>query len=200
MALKLIDGPTDLAVSLERVKQHLRVTSTDQDDLIELYIKAATRQIDGPTYRGICLKPQTWDFILDTWPHTGVIDIPLSPLIEVISVGYVDGNSPEPVVAAANYQVDLASTQGRVVPVGSFTWPTLDDAINAVRVRFRAGYEDTDDSPPESTVPENSQLALMLMVGDAFAFRESVVAGGGAVQVPMSVTVENLLHTDRIFR
>lgn len=199
MALQLVEGPSELAVDLDIVKQHLRVEGTDKDALITLYIEAATALIDGDSYYGRALKPQTWDLILDKFPSEG-IRIPLSPLIEIVNVKYLhEETGLETIVDPDDYEVDVSSNPGWVVPLSGVDWPSTMDAINAVRVRFKSGYPDTTDSPPASTIPRNIQLAILYMVGDSFAFRETAVTGTISAPITVTATVKDLLHKERIF-
>ena len=70
--------------------------------------------------------------------------------------------------------------------------PTADD----LRITFRAGYA-TADSPDVEAVPASIKQAIRLMVGDMWAFRETV-ALGQVNEVPSSATVKNLLAPFRI--
>lgn len=152
MALKLITAPTTTPISLAEVRSHMKIDSAAENVRLERLINAVTGLFDGEYgLLGRALVSQTWDLYLDTFPASE-IEIPLPPLISITSVKYDDVSGVEQTVSSANYYVDTVSQPGWIVPVSSFSWPSTLDAINAVRVRFVAGY---------STVPETLKLGLL---------------------------------------
>lgn len=170
MALVLVTPPASAPISLVEAKSHLRVDHSDEDTHIQLLIDAATSYLDGYTgILGRCIVQQTWDLYLDEFPTSeSSIQIPLGPLISVSSVTYTDTNGDPATVDSDNYTVDTVTPPGWVVPDSSFSWPSTLDAINAVKVRFIAGY---------STVPPAIKAAMLLMVADLYENREPVVIG-----------------------
>lgn len=200
MGLKLVTAPTAFPVTLEQAKLHLNVEGDDYDTLIEAFIAAATDVAES--FQGRALLDQTWDYVLDAWPEpvwSGVrrvyeIRIPKPPLIEVTGVFYLDGAGAEQTVDSALYTVDTANEPGRVV-LKSGSWPTLPELANAVRVRFRAGYLDQTVSPSVSNVPKATFAAILIIVGDLYANRESVVIGQAVAKVPWAA--EALLRRHR---
>jgi uncharacterized phiE125 gp8 family phage protein len=199
VGLKLIAAPTTLPLSLTEVKSHLREESTDQDALITIFLKAATQNVDGPDgFLGRALIDQTWDLLLDGFPTSGPIKVPLPPLLQVIGVFYRDAAGVEQEFSAASYVVaDLGDAA--VISLGvSKSWPTTLVAANAVRVRFRAGYVDNGASPPAGEVLFDIKAAILLTVGTLYANRETVVVGQSAVQIPWGA--EQLLRPHRVQR
>jgi uncharacterized phiE125 gp8 family phage protein len=198
VGLKLVTPPTTLPVSLTEAKLHLREQSTDQDDLITVFLKAATQYVDGAEgFLGRALIDQTWDYFLDAFP-AGAIRLPLPPLIEVIGVFYRDAAGAELELAAANYAVADISDAGIVTLAASQSWPATNGAADAVRVRFRAGFVDNGISPPVGEVPFDIRAALLLTIGTLYANRETVVIGQSAVQIPWGA--EQLLRPHRVQR
>jgi len=183
-----------MPVTLAEAKLHLRVDYTDDDTLITMLIDAATSYIDGPNgFLGRALIDQTWDLVLDTFP-TNEIKIPIPPLIEVLSVSYDDPSGLEQAVDPAKYTVDDVNEPGWIVPDG--TWPATFQGINAVRIRFRAGYVDQSFSPPVGEVPGDIKAALLIYLGSLYANREDVITGQAAVALPWGA--DQLLRRKRI--
>lgn len=198
MALILITAPVADPISLTETKAHLRVDNTDEDTLISGLIAAATAHLDGKDgMLGRCLVPQTWELVLDAFPSDG-IEIPLPPLLSITSVTYVDTAGVTQTVSSDDYEVDTANEPGWVMP-GDAGWPSTMDTINAVRVRFRAGYEgDEGASPAGATgVPAAIKLAMKQMIGHWFNSRESVVVGVSAADMPQ--TADMLLASYRMY-
>jgi uncharacterized phiE125 gp8 family phage protein len=194
MALKLITPPASSPITLAEAKAHLNVDYTDDDVLIQTMIDAATAHVDGPVgFLGRAIIDQTWELTLDEFP-TAEIVIPMPPLIEVVSVKYDDSSGTEQTISALDYVVDNASEPARVWY--ATTWPTTFTGINAVRVRFRAGYLDTSVSPAVATVPADIKAAIKLYVGSLYGNRETEMVGASVAPMPWSA--EQLLRRKRI--
>lgn len=196
MALLLITPPTATPVTLAEAKAHLRVDTSDEDVLIQTLIDTATQHIDGKDgWLNRALKPQTYELFYDRFP-CGPLAIPMRPLIEVLNVKYDDEDGFEQTVDPADYEVDLVSDPGWVVPIAGLIWPDTLDAINVVRVRFIAGYPDV--SGDITTVPTPIRHAILMMVADLYEHRESVSPDGLAA-VPIPASVKALLAPYQVF-
>lgn len=191
MGLKLISAPGGQPVTLDQAKLHLNVEGNDYDVLIQAFIEAATDYAES--FQGRTLIDQTWDLYMDAWPDAVLVGsrsvseirIPKPPLIEVVGVFYLDSAGDEQTVNASLYTVDTAGEPGRVV-LKSGSWPTLPELANSVRVRFRAGYLDQTVSPAVASVPKATFAAILIIVADLYANRESVVVGQTVARVPFA--------------
>lgn len=197
MGLILITPPAIEPVTLVEAKAHLRVNFSDDDTLISAFVAASRMNVEG--WLGRALIDQTWDLYLDEFPTDTFkgIQIPLPPLISVTSVKYDDAAGVEQTMDPTGYYVDVASQPGWIVPTGGSgaSWPTPLDAINSVRIRFRAGYM-TSDSPPVGSVPQDIKHGLLLTLGSLYEHRESQVVGTIANKLPLGV--ESLLRRHRV--
>jgi hypothetical protein len=81
--------PDFLAISVDFAKSVLNIVRTDQDALIEHYIKAATAF--GERYRGEHIAPKTLTVTMSGFP-TGAIELVDGPIREVTGVTYLDDN------------------------------------------------------------------------------------------------------------
>lgn len=200
MGLKLITPPATPVLTLAQAKEHLRYVDDDEDALITALVKAATLNVEE--FTGRALVDQTWELVLDSFPTVTIttphreIKLPKPPLIEVTQIEYDDTNGDQIIVPSGDYYVDTTSLPfGWVVPQGDLSWPATIDAINTVRVRFRAGYLSTT-SPPVAAVPEDICAGVKLMLGSMFEHREIQVIGSIATRLPWGV--ENLLRPHRV--
>lgn len=194
MAVKLITAAESRPVTVAEAKAHLRVDFSEDDTLIDACIRAATDEAEK--FTGRALMGQVFDLYLDEFPDTNEIKIPNPPLIEVIGLFYRDNAGDEAEWAAANYAVDSASEPARIVPAYGHSWPTPREIVNAVRVRFRAGFVNEDVSPVTGEVPYAIKAAILLIIGTLYAHRETVVIGMGANLLPWSA--EQLLRRYRV--
>lgn len=89
MGLVLVTAPALEPLERSDVKDHLRITATDEHDLLDAMIVAARRYAeDIGTHRQ--LLTATWRRTLDHFP--AVIELPRPPLQAVTSIKYVDSN------------------------------------------------------------------------------------------------------------
>lgn len=198
MALRLITAPAVQPLTLEEVKEHLRVDYTDADALITAYIEAATSYVQGRNgFTGRALVTQTWELVIDHFPlHE--IKIPLPPLQSVESIKYDASDGLETTLATDQYWVDDVSEPAWIVPITG-GWPTgVLSAINAVRIRFVAGYPATDDSPPDlrGNIPGAIKQAMLLQIGNFHEHREENIVGLTTMKLPFAS--ENLLRPFRV--
>jgi hypothetical protein len=220
VGLKLVSAPANDAVTLVEAKSHLVVEHTEHDSLIGIYISACQGFVDGPNgYLGRALIDQTWDYTLDHFPghnrgwrfgrcrccyndahRERTIEIPLAPLIEVVSVAYIDTAGDEQTLDSALYTVaGVGDPQwpGRVVRLQTGSWPQTAHQPDAVRIRFRAGYLDTTMSPAEDAVPFPIKAAILLHVGDLYKNRETTLDVRAVAQLPWAA--EQLLKPHRLY-
>ncbi len=188
--LKRVVDPASDPVTLDEAKKSLVVDFTDDDELIEAFIAAASEYAEN--FQGRALIDQTLDLFLDAFP-VGSIEIPKPPLIEIVGVFYRDSNGDE--IEFDEFEVDDASEPARIYLLNSGSWPTAASRLNAVRIRFRAGYLNSD-SPPTENVPSSTKAAIKLIVGTLYAQRETIVIGQTVTNVPWSA--EQLLRQKRI--
>jgi uncharacterized phiE125 gp8 family phage protein len=191
--LKLITAPPFEPLTLVAIKEYMRVDHADEDSTIARCFSAAVAYADGPDgFLQRALIDQTWELTLDAFPlHE--IRIPLPPLIEIVNVFYDDAGGVQQILPPAQYSVDNVSEPGWIVPVGS--WPTgVLNAINAVRVRFRAGYIDTQLNVGE--VPQDILQALLVYAVSLYDQRGVALIGESATAAPWSA--EQLLRRRRV--
>lgn len=188
MAIRRVSAPELEPVTLEEAKDHLNVDYDDKDALIESYISAARALIENSCH--IVIAEALFELTYDAFPDEA-IEIPRFPLIAVESVIYDDGDGNAQTLSADAYTVDASGQFGWVVVNDS--WPATLDAINAVRVRFRAGY--AMESGNESNMPPEFKQAILLLVGHFFQNREAV---GDSDQVALPLAVEALISPHRV--
>lgn len=158
MGLTVVTAATGSVVSLETAKAHLRVDldQHDQDAYILTLIEAAVDEIGRLTNRQ--LRTATYDLKLDAFPDW--IELPKPPLASVTSITYIDTAGVTQTLASTKYQVDTTRSRGRILPAVSDVWPsTQADRINAVTVRFVAGYGTLPQSMPPAV-----HLATLLLI------------------------------------
>lgn len=165
-------------VTLARVKQHLRITADSEDDLLRGWIAAARAYLEEHAGR------QTIEAIYEYTlvPKCRRIELPRTPLVQVLSVVAVDGDSGlETLVDPSTYRVDLSGVAtsspatimfdaycppGAIELLTGSIWPT-----GAVRITRVCGY----GTMPEQ-MPSVIQAALYALVGHFYRNRAEVTA------------------------
>lgn len=206
-ALKLITPPPFAPLTLTEIKEYMRVTHPDEDSTIARCFSAALAYADGPDgFLQRALIDQTWQLTLDSFPGTGSstwstwsgggmeIRIPLPPLIQIVNIFYDDPGGIQQILDPGRYSVDNVSEPGWIVPVGN--WPSTFNGINAVRIRFRAGYVDAAQSPNIGAVPDGIIQALLIYAISTYDERGVAVYGERVGTAPWSA--EQLLRRWRV--
>lgn len=142
MPLKLITAPAVEPISLAEAKVQLGITDTDQDAVITRRITEAREWAESYTRRAFVR--QTWDWPIDAWPASSVLDVPLGSLQTVDAISYYDADGALQTIADTEYQVDAYSMVGRIMPEYGKSWPDVRaEKFNPITIRFTAGYTDS---------------------------------------------------------
>jgi uncharacterized phiE125 gp8 family phage protein len=194
MALYLVSPPEDEPIDLATAKRQIRREDVEDDDeLIETsFIPAVSQRCQDATGRQ--LLTATWDLKVDQFPACGWFDVPRPPLLRVVSIAYVDGNGTTQTLVisqlsgsswiagadASRVIVDAPTgprcARGRIEPAYGTFWPATRCQMNAVTVRFMAGY-----GPEGSSVPPRLTLAMLQDLGSMYENREDLIVGQGFV-------------------
>ena len=179
MGLSIVTGPTTEPLTLAEAKAHCRIDISDDDGLLAGYILAARHWIEGQTHRAMVQR--TYDYTIDwCWPTKNCrswIDLPFPPLVSVTSVSYVDTNGATQTLSTSLYTVMTNRPVGAITNAYEQTWPDLRPQVEAITVRFVAGY---------ASVPDDLVQAMKMLVAHWYENRETVVIGQ-ATEVPMAV-------------
>jgi len=167
--------PSVEPVTLAQAKNFLRVSITDDDDLIGFLITAARESCESFCSRSFAVKnyTQTLDsfpYYTDTvlsqmayppsyyslpmysttlWNYSQMIKLFMPPAIEVQGIDYTDPNGVnKTLLQDTDFLLDNVNEPSRIFPMVGQMWPPCLYCPNAVRIRFTAGFGDTTDSDP----------------------------------------------------
>lgn len=162
MALKLITPAAALAVTLAEAKLACRFDPTDLDDDITAMILDATRLTEHEL--GQCVMPQTWELTLDAFPSA--FELTRVPVASITSIKYVDSFGVLTTLDPGAYALDNADAHGLAyaVPAYGTSWPATRDQINAVALRYVAGYADAASVP--SQIKRQIKIFVAMMIED----------------------------------
>lgn len=147
MNIQQLTWPTSTVIDLQKAKDHLRVTTTDEDALILDCIKAATDLVE--TYTNQLFQSRTYVAYMDAVEFSAYnhVKIWLWPITSIDSVKYLDTDGVEQTFSSANYSTDLSDSPARILPTTIAT--VKQNVVNAYRIYFTAGYTNTDQINPE---------------------------------------------------
>ncbi len=165
MSTQVVIQPATEPVSLAEAKAHLRVTSSDEDALISALIVAAREAAEHETGRS--LITQTREKTLDVFPEAIRLDYP--PVQSITSIKFLDENGDEQTLSASSYKLDNASDScpAWIKIATGRAWPSTYPEINAVRVRYVAGWASAAE------VPQSIKQWMLLNIGHWYENREA---------------------------
>lgn len=166
MRLTAVTAPAEELLTLEEVKDQLRIVGDYDDAILQRLMRSARQGLDGRDgILGRALITQTWGLSLERFPAE--IIVPLPPLISVGSITYLDPSGNEQNLDPSAYRVEGIgdADAGRIVPVTA--WPATQANRVAVAVTFTAGYGDRAD------VPEPIRHAALMHVAFLYEQREA---------------------------
>lgn len=135
-------------IHVDRAKLHCSVNDTDRDALFPAWIAAAREQAEARTGRQ--MLHARYALTLPAFPSgllrvgnrwvENVIVLPHVPLVDVVSITYVDDAGVTQTVDPADYVVSSTSEPGFVTPEYDVAWPSTRTQAEAVTVTYNAGY------------------------------------------------------------
>jgi uncharacterized phiE125 gp8 family phage protein len=186
MGLKSISGPEVEPFTIEECRTHLEVQPYEVDsdgvethphDAMIMAMQAQAREF-CEEFTGLSFARKTYELALDAFPAeeievppTGSRE-PATPLVEVLSVKYVDADEVEQTIDPSAYTIDNYQKPAWLFPASSSTWPATGALVNAVKIRFVAGYGPVDTDYPEAeTLPYLAGAGVKRMLAYLYANR-----------------------------
>jgi uncharacterized phiE125 gp8 family phage protein len=164
--LRIITPPTRLAVAVTDAREHLRVETLDEDNLIATYVQAA--QASLALSIGRALVPTAYALDIYTGCAYGMIVLPMPPLklVTAVKTRGTDGNLAA--ISSSLYSVSTSSDgRGLVSLSTSYGWTTSWWPQVSASIEFTAGYD---------TVPASLRAAILLTVGTLYENRSAAAS------------------------
>lgn len=174
--VEILAGATE-PVTLERVKEHLRVDFPDDDDLISAYISAARRTCEDVLYTA--LVPQRRRALFDGFSGRMIF---MGPLIAIESVRYTPAGASAPVDLPVEEYRAVSDVAPYVEPAAPLlAWPQ-----SPVEITYTCGPTE-GVSPLSPTVA----IAILLKVGDMYENRADPIHARSSLS-------DNMLRRERV--
>ena len=180
---KVTSGPAVEPVTLTEAKAQCRVIDTSEDTLITNLIVAARQYAEN--YLNFAVIDQQITAKFADFPDSrGSIDLPMTQLLSVTSVSYVDSTGATQTVSSADYLADTFSNPGVIYLAAGKNWPTsVADQGAVLTVVYQAGL-----ATNAAGVPQAIKQAMLLLIGHWFENREAIVVGTTSAAVQMTTS------------
>ncbi len=167
---------TNLPISLDDAKRHLRVEHNDEDALILALVAVATAELETVLGRTLC--ETTWQASLDAFPQDDALFLPMVPLLTLDALAHYDETGLLTMFDMNAIIVDAVSEPARILPAPGTTWPATQARPNAVLVTYKAGYKlGGSTAEQQAAVPPEAVAWLKLRIGALYTHRESWTVG-----------------------
>jgi uncharacterized phiE125 gp8 family phage protein len=150
---------SELAVSLDEAKNHLRISGSSQDSELELLIEASTEKLERDINRGVISS--TWIQSMYAFPADGApIELKMGMNTAVSTVRYTDTDGNQQTLDSWTY------SQARGCIFNDSTdsaWPEVYSVLgDRVEITFTCGVNDS------GCVPRLMKQAILLETGRAY--------------------------------
>ena len=192
--LKIHTEPTQEPLTLQEVKEYLRVEDNTDERNLRPLIESARRLVEEHLNR--TLMQTTYQQFLDSFDeyedplfegvrqgpylnyYKNYIDLVKSPVISVTHIKTYQDDDSATTMAASKYYVDNAREPSRIVLRQGETFPTALRVANAIEIQYVAGYT----SPYQ--VPEPIRLAILQIIAHMYEHRGDMGNAAEAMMMP----------------
>ena len=207
--LKVHTAETTWVVDTDDLKNHLKITGTDDNDTLDIIRVAIhnwakeylNRTLTTVTYQLFIDAIYAVDIPIKEGSYVGIdeninrrsIELPMSPVSSVTHIKYYDDEDSASTWASSNYYVDTTSIPARIVLRNGSSFPSGATRVaNALEIQYVAGYG------AMSTVPVPIKLGCLNYASYLFEHRgdlldgKTVIAPYSATQLLEPYRVKNL--------
>lgn len=197
--------PTAEPLSLQEVKEYLRVDDATDERVVQPLIIAARQFAESHMNRA--LMQQTITLYLDTTIETenplwegmrtapdinyykNYVVLPKSPVQSVTSVKTYNDSDTATTMAASKYYVDTSREPARIVLRTGETFPTALRVANAIEVIYVAGYASA------YAVPEPIRMGMLQHIAYMYEHRGDMYEAQGAPTLMKSLYAPYVIHS-----
>lgn len=171
-------APTDTPVDVSLLREHLRISSSDQANVLPIYLDAAVAWVE--TYTGRALMRATYrvtlpEFYTRTW-------LPYAAPGTVTGVTYYDASNVQQTLATSVYTVPADGEPSCLMLAMGQTWPALYFRDDAVSITYTVGVTQAAD------VPAALRQAVLLLAGHFYENREAVLVSAISKEMEFAAT------------
>ena len=184
--IQVVTQPTTEPLTLQEVKNHLRIDGNYDDALLGSFITSARMYFESQCE--ISIASQELLLALDSFDD--IVYLPRGPVQSVEDISYADSENNQD--SMDDWIEDLVSNPARITPAFGQSWPATAEVVNAVQVSYTTGY-----STP-SMVPKLLKSGMLFYVSHLYENR-SAVTDSDLKEVPMAVASIVTIYTTGIY-
>jgi len=173
MTLIETDPPLAEPVTLAELKAHLRIETSDEDDLLESLIRVARAHLEAAT--GTALMSRGFRLLLDDWPRGDVIQLMRTPVQTIDAILVYDADGVAQDQDLTGLLLDATAKPARLLVREQ---PRPSQPINGIEIEFTAGFGAGTDVPPEL------KRAILVHAAHLYEFRAAVTAEMQPASIP----------------
>lgn len=178
--IKITGGIDNCFISIDELKQNLRILNTLEDYKIQALCNASCAYVEEVS--GLVLSEH--EYTLTLAGFAPVITLPVNPVKEIVSVSYYDDQDALQTIDIADLEISLEQYCTTI----SYDFPETATRTDAVTIVFNSGL------PDGVKYPENLKHAAILLASHWFENRSA--AGDSMKEIPFGVdTLINLSKT-----
>ena len=195
MEVKVITPPAELPLTLDEVKEYIKVDFTEDDALIMRLITAVTMY--AQLYTGLSFITQVLDIY---FTNSGCNELPYGPHQSIDAVSRINYDGTEVILTDQEYHysgllyysLHCGGSAEYFYPIGSlhcgrsFKLSSPWGAVNQMKVTVTAGFGDA------SQVPDGIKTAILKEVAELYENRENTVIG--TIIADLSSTTKDYLY------
>ena len=182
MTSYLLSGPAAEPVTLAEAKAWLRLDGAAEDALLTTLITAARLHVESVA--GLALLAQSWRLVLDEWPATRVIALPLAPLHTLTGITAYDAEGAATELSLAGVESDRTANPPRLFLPANFGPAPVLPPRQGIAIDFVAGFGDAAED-----VPAPLRQAVLTLIGYWYENRDAVVVAGSGAVIPSGFDV-----------
>lgn len=175
MTAYLLAGPSEEPLSLVETRTFLRLDDGAEDALLETLIAAARLHVEGTTARAMIA--QTWRLVLDDWPSSREVKLPVGPAISLSAITAYDDNGDGHELDLSRFSLESTAPL-LLVPKEVEGMPVLQER-HGIEIDYVAGF-----GTSASDVPADLRHAMLSLVAYWFEHRDAVIVAGSGSVVP----------------
>jgi uncharacterized phiE125 gp8 family phage protein len=179
-------APTLRPISVDEAKLHFKVTGTDEDANIAIYLDGAIAACENKLQTAIMDST----FVLYARNFAQHLSLQKNYVSSITSVKYYDTNGSLTTVSSINYSLQDFKVPNVLYFNNDYTFPNTDSREFPVEVTFQAGFTSA------SSVFPVIRTAVFLEVADRYENRQNEVIGERLISVMYNTGAEQLLNQE----
>lgn len=173
-----------MSVTLSQFKSHLRVTDSNEDASLQVFLSGAIGYVESETHRKLSVSET-----VDSFDSFGEMELTGNAPSDVV-ITYIDVDGASQTLSASIYAVKTHKAKPYIVKAYGEVWPSTRAEDAAVTVTYNSGYT-------AITLPPPLVSAVLLMAASLYEVREEFVIVATISNAP--ITVKRLIAPYRLY-